>query len=49
MSSYADLPLIGTAFMNAVGRLYPVVGIGGLGVEVTVNFGPNNFLCKDLP
>ena len=49
MSSYADHRLIDTAFMDIVGRLYPMVGVGCLGAKFTVNFGPNNFLFKDLP
>jgi hypothetical protein len=35
-------------FDDVKGRLYPAFGIGGSGVEVTVNFGQQDFLFKDL-
>ncbi len=49
MSASAELHSIGTAFNDINGRLYPVIGIGDQEVKVTVNFGQNDFLFKDLP
>lgn len=47
-SSLADLRSIGRAFEDISGRLYPAIGMGTVNVEVTVNFGQNEFLFKEL-
>ena len=48
MSSYTDVRSPDTAFRDIKGRLYPMIGIGDLGAEVTVNFGQKDFLYKGL-
>ena len=44
----AKVRSIDTAFTDIKGRLYPVVGLSDPETKVTVNFGPNGFLYKDL-
>ena len=43
-----EMRSIDTAFTDMKGRLYPVVGLSDPETKVTVNFGPDGFLFKDL-
>lgn len=44
----AELLPLDTVVSDIKGRFFPVVGIGSSGVEVTVNFGSEEFLFKDF-